>query len=300
MPTLIESKDSGGGVDAFEGSTGALRYLIQLDPSETEKDLRDYLKENTETSIEVLSGNTYNRKAIRTRPVEGLIWEAEISYSQEKPLQISMNTGGGSEKYEYSKRTMSAWGAGGRDPGIPQEGVGPDDDEELRTTKNYSCGINVTKNSIEGVTLRVANPSFRVSRSWAMDEVDADYLQKLLDLTGKVNDAPITLSINGLELAFKKGELLFDGANLQTTPDERLEISYEFSVQRNVDPADPKTHKRVGTKITVTEAEGWDYVWVDSEEDIDEVAHAKVHKPVAVYIERVYDRADFEELNLQP
>jgi hypothetical protein len=50
--------------------------------------------------------------------------------------------------------------------------------------------------------------------------------------------------------------------------------------------------------ILVDEKAGWDYMWVRFEESEDGDAFAIVKRPVAVYIERVYERCDFAAIGV--
>ena len=152
---FIESPESRGGSESFEGSTWQRKYTAQLELEETEEELRAYVAANTPTVITGLSGG-YNRKGFSCNPrAEGNgIFDVVVDYVQPKPLQFSFQTGGGSEKIEYSRETMHWFNEFGKD------GV---DDE---APPDFKGGINVTKNSIEGMNIKTAQFGFKVVKSW--------------------------------------------------------------------------------------------------------------------------------------
>lgn len=279
---VIETQESGGGADAFEGSTAKLVYMVQLEDAETETDLRSYMASTAPLTVEALSGVFYNRQSIATQPKEALIYRVEVNYVQAKPKQFSFQTGGGSEKVEYSRETMAWFDELGRD---------------LPDTPDFHQGINVTKSSVEGITIRTANFEFKVTKSWALDDIDDEYLELLENLTSCMNQDDYTLTINGKTFTFRPYELLFLGADGQFTTDQRIEITYSFAVSRGIFEDDDLTWKNVGA-IEVTEKGGWDLAWVYSVETEDSVTKTMVRRPAAVYIERVYLPKDFERLRL--
>ena len=52
------------------------------------------------------------------------------------------------------------------------------------------------------------------------------------------------------------------------------------------------------SEITGIDKKGWQYLWVRYADAEDSVAKAIVKKPVAVYIEKVYEEGDFSGLGI--
>ena len=50
--------------------------------------------------------------------------------------------------------------------------------------------------------------------------------------------------------------------------------------------------------ITVSAKKGWEYLWVKYSETEDTAAKSLVQRPVAAYVEKVYEQADFGGLGI--
>ena len=50
--------------------------------------------------------------------------------------------------------------------------------------------------------------------------------------------------------------------------------------------------------ITGIDKKGWEYLWVQYADDVDAVKKQLIKKPVAVYIEKVYESALFSALGI--
>lgn len=105
-------------------------------------------------------------------------------------------------------------------------------------------------------------------------------------LTGSVNSDVFE--------GYQPGEVLFLGASGQkrgTASTDKWEITFKFAASPNM------TGITVGS-ITGIAKNGWDYLWVQYGDDVDSSAAVRIKKPVAVYVERVYDSAPFSSLGL--
>lgn len=284
--TIIETTTSRAATNAWEGSTGKYVYVVQLLDTETETEAVDYIWENAPSTFTSQTGTSYKKSAINVTPnAAGCgILDVEVVYTQAKPLQFSATTSGGTEKIEFSRGTVHWF-----------DDVGGEDNKDAADVPNFEGGINVTKNSIEGVTIKTAQMSFKITYSWALADIDGDYLDKVEALTACVNSETVTLNIQGIERTYRPGELLFEGADYSFSADRRIEMTFSFSVSRGIYPEVPATHRYVGT-ILVTDKRGWDYLWVRSEETTSQDVLAR--RPTQVYIEQVYFYADLNELEI--
>jgi len=117
----------------------------------------------------------------------------------------------------------------------------------------------------------------------ADEDVTAEYKATLFALTGKVNSAAFK--------GFEAGEVLFLGASGSKRGEEDWEITYRFAASPNA------TNIQVGD-ITVTSKKGWEYLWVRYADAEDAGANALVKRPVAAYVEKVYEEGDFSALGI--
>lgn len=292
---VIETNNSRAATDAFEGSSGTLNYVIQIDAinsSEDETAAMDFVKSESPTTFTAATGTEYNRQSITLSPDDAGcgILRFEVKYSQVRPRQFSFQTGGGSEKIEYSRSTEHWYSR-------PEGTETGEDQRDLADTPDFHSAINVTKSSIEGISIKTAQFGFKITKSWAPEDIDGIYLRSLEWLTTTVNNTPTTFSIDGIDMEFLAGELLFEGADGQRASDGRYELTYSFAVSRNITPGDPDSWRNAGP-LTITEKDGWDLIWIYSEETTDSATHTLVRTPIAAYVERVYKRTDFSDLEL--
>jgi len=105
----------------------------------------------------------------------------------------------------------------------------------------------------------------------------------LFQLTGRVN--------TGAFKGFNAGEVLFLGASGSRRGYGDWEITFRFAASPNV------TNLTIGD-ITGINKKGWEYLWVRYADSEDTAAKALVKKPIAVYIERVYDDGNLSLLGI--
>ena len=125
--------------------------------------------------------------------------------------------------------------------------------------------------------------SFSETHYIDVDSLTGGYKAALFRLTGKVND--------GVFRGFQAGEVLFQGASGSQRGEEDWEISFKFAASQNA------VGIQIGELWPINK-KGWEYLWVRYADDEDEEANAIVKKPIAVYVERVYDSADFSDLGI--
>jgi hypothetical protein len=112
----------------------------------------------------------------------------------------------------------------------------------------------------------------------------------LYALTGKVNSTGFWITIRGDRYQFAAGECLFLGASAdESTASDFVDITYRFAASPN------RTGITVGD-ITGISKKGWEYLWVRYADAEDATAKAIVKKPVAAYVEKVYEVGDFSAI----
>jgi len=134
---------------------------------------------------------------------------------------------------------------------------------------------------VYGVDITVPVYSFSETHILANSAVTAAYKGKLFALTGKTNNATFK--------GFAIGECLFLGASGSKRGKGDWEITFRFAASPN------KTGLTVGD-ITGIAKKGWEYLWVRYEDAVDTAAGTMVKKPLAVYIEKVYEEGNFADL----
>jgi len=202
------------------------------------------------------------------------IWKGTVRYARDsqtsEPPQtgestFSFDTGGGTQHITQSMSTVGKYAPEGK------------------TAPDFKGAIGVTHDSVEGVDITTPIYNFSETHYLAASVVTPDYKAALFNLTGKVNSA----SWNG----FAAGEVLFLGAAGSKRGDEDWEINFRFAASPN------RTGLTVGD-ISEIEKKGWEYMWVRYADAEDATAKAIVKKPVAVYIEKVYEGGDFGQLGI--
>ncbi len=90
---------------------------------------------------------------------------------------------------------------------------------------------------------------------------------------------------------YQPGEVLFMGASGQKRGDTRWEVTFKFAASPN------RTGIVAGSSSGIAK-NGWDYLWVQYGEDVDNAVKVRIKKPVAVFIEEVYNSAPFSILGI--
>lgn len=195
-------------------------------------------------------------------------WEATVQYGlreEKKPGEssYSFDTGGGTQHITQSIATIAKHAPPGKTP--------PD----------CKGAIGVTSDSVDGVDITVPVYQFTETHYIPIAAVTNAYKGKLFLLTGKTNNGPFRM--------FAAGEVLFLGASGGQRGYEDWEITFRFAASPNA------TGLTVGD-ITAIDKKGWEYLWIRYEDAESE--DALIKQPVGVYVEQVYEEADFADLGI--
>ncbi len=215
------------------------------------------------------------RQSASIDPVGPQLWDGKVRYGRKEKQPptgestYTFDTGGGTQHITQSIETIAAY-ANSRPP-------------------YFAGAIGVTHDSVEGVDITIPVYQFSETHYLPASVVTDAYKGQLFRATGKVNNAPFR--------GCAAGECLFLGASGsrrqqgETEGDGDWEISFKFAGSPNV------TGLTIGD-ITDIDKKGWEYMWVRYEDAEDDDANVLVKKPTAVYIEKVYEDADFSVLGL--
>ena len=219
------------------------------------------------------------RKNCRVEPVGdgSSCWNGTVTYGgataskQEGSKSLSFDTTGGTQHITQAKEHIST---------TYYEGDTP---------PNFQGAIGVTDDSVEGCDITVPVFSFSVTKYLSKSAMTSQYVGYLFTLTGKTNNASVSITVNGLTLTFAEGELLFLGASGSARGDDSWEVTFRFAASPNA------TNLSVGG-LTVPAKKGWEYMWVQYKDAKDAGANCVVKKPKRVVVDRVYDSGNLSLL----
>lgn len=200
------------------------------------------------------------------RRINASTWSLKAKYSKPTPNQqetpepeFSFDTTGGTQHITQSLQTVGAYG----------------------DTSDIEGAIGYDGKNVNGVDITVPVYQFTETIHAAPALVTQAYKMTLMELTGTVNNAPFR--------GFAAGEVLFLGvssARHGANPDDNWDLSFKFAAAKN------KTGISIGS-ITGIDKGGWEYLWVQYADDVDAAAKTLIKKPIAVYVERVYEYGNF-------
>jgi hypothetical protein len=208
------------------------------------------------------------RDQITVLPIGEELWDGIVRYGTipaTNESTFSFDTGGGTQHITQSRQTIASYAA----PGL--------------TAPNFRGAIGVTDDSVEGVDITVPVYQFAETHYKPDSLITLAYKATLFSLTGRTN--------SGAFKGFAAGEVLFLGAAGSKRGLGDWEINYRFA-------ASPNMTALVVGEITGIAKKGWEYLWVRYTQAEDTAAKALVKKPIAAYIERVYEAGDFSLLGI--
>lgn len=204
------------------------------------------------------------------------IFKVTASY---EPLVFDTGDGGGSNEPSFNFDT----GGGTRHITQSLQTIG----KFPATAPDFAGAIEVdNEGNVNGVDISMPIMNFSETHYFSPGRVSTSYKKRIADLTGCINAG----SFKG----YAAGEVLFLGASGSRRGKhsrDYWEITFKFAVSPNV------ANLRVGT-LTVSSKKGWDYLWVRYADDVSTDRKALIKKPVAVYVEKVYEQASFSGLGI--
>ena len=216
-------------------------------------------------TIEPVGPNLWEGKAKYVKPE----WQAPATNSS----SFSFDTSGGTQHITQSRSTVARYAPAGK------------------TAPDFGGAIGVTHDNVEGVDITLPVFAFNVTRYIPNSEMTGTYIANLYAATGKTNNANFTVNVDGVTLTFAEGECLFLGATGGRRGEEDWELNFRFAGSPNA------TNLTIGD-ITGINKKGWEYLWVRYADTEDAAAKAIVKKPIAVYVEKVYESAAFGNLSI--
>ncbi len=266
MPISVAEKFDSRVSTSGQNASVELRYVV----FGTDDDLaaKAELASESPTSYDSLP-----RQSIEIEPLANDIWDGTVRYGENESTEppqtgessFAFDTGGGSQHITHARSTVGIYAPSGV------------------TAPNFQGAIGVTENGVEGVDITIPVYQFSETHYLPSGAVTLAYRGTLFNLTGKVNSA----GFKGLAA----GECLFLGASGSKRGGGDWEITYRFAGSPNM------TGLSVGP-ITGISKGGWQYLWVRYADVEDDSAKMLVKRPIAVYIEQVYDSGNLGALGI--
>lgn len=183
--------------------------------------------------------------------------------------------------------------------GLALDGGGTDDQTLTIDTPTANVGgpnhhgaIGVTKDSIEGCDIEESGFAFSITRQFDPGDVTSEYMQSIRLASKTWNSAEVTLPVDdGVTLTFAPGELFLVSVQGGKKTTARWEMTFNFKATQNV------SGKTCGT-ISGISKRGWDYLWVQYQDAVDDQAQCMIKKPFAVFVEQVYESSDLNDLTI--
>lgn len=159
-------------------------------------------------------------------------------------------------------------------------------------TRSMYGAIGVDDNGVNGVDIVVPQLSWTETYDVKSTYVTAAYIKSVAGLTGTVNNATFR--------TFAAGEVLFLGCSGQQEWDEQKgdgpwSLSYRFVASPNCGSGETKPAIKIGDISNIAK-QGHEYLWVRYSDTVENSALLK--KPSDVYVNKVYDSADFSGLGI--
>jgi len=249
-----------------EGDNASVELTYLIDGTSDDLAAKTALRDGTPLVYDGLVRQSYSVERIGETQ-----WEGTVRYGrrQREPetgeSNLQFDTGGGTQHITHSLATVASYAVPGKQA--------PD----------FKGAIGVTADSVEGTDITVPQFQFSETHYLAAELVTWSYVVTLASLTGRVNSAPFR--------GFAAGEVLFLGASGSKRGEEDWEITFRFAASPNM------TGLQIGD-ITGIDKKGWEYLWIRYEDDVDAVANAPIKKPLAAYVEQVYQYGDFSLLGI--
>lgn len=265
MITLTESIDSR---EQVVGGKPSITMHYILEGTADDRVARDQLLASTALYYDDLKRDECTLEPIFVDTTTGRgSWKCTVQYVSEEfadpqvgESSFSFDTSGGTQHITQSIETL------GRYP---------------QTAPDCQGAIGVTPEGVDGVDITV--PVYTFSETHYFASLSMAYRATLFHLTGKVNND----SFKGMA----PGDCLFLGASGTKRGKDKWEINFRFA-------GSPTRENFTIGSIPVSSKKGWDYLWVRYADATDDENHTLVKKPVAVYLEKVYEPANFALLGI--
>lgn len=244
-----------------------LKYIVRGSGSDDDTDALDWAEANAPTTYDALP----RQLPMTIKPLSDAlkIWEIEVKYgSREKTPPVS-GTANVEYTFDFSTQGVNVKQSISTIASYAASGTAPD----------FKQSINVSSDgTVEGVDIEAPVASFAYTLTDAAAVFSSAYRDACEELVGKVNSTTF--------FGRAAGEVLCTGISGRVSNAGDSSITFRFARSEN------KTGIVIGD-ITGIAKKGWELLWVHFGHAEDSTAKRIVKRPVAAYVEKVYDTADF-------
>lgn len=272
MPATIQERTKSRPFTIGANAARELQYVIL--GTDDEEEVEDLLRT---TAPSVYKGLVI--ESIIATPEEGdRAWIGTARYRRfSADAEFTFDTSGGNLHISQSLGTVAGYAPAGM------------------TAPDFQGAIGVTDDQVVGTDIYGRGFRFTETHFFTDSQVDTAYKLTAFQLTGRFNDDTFK--------GFAAGECLLLGVSGQKRGDEQWALTYAFECQPNqagmiIGGTYSSLSGPTGGVITGINKLGWDYLWVRYGDFFDEDAYALVRRPVAAYVERVYEPGDMSLLNI--
>lgn len=267
MPEVGEKKTSG---TLSGGVTTSYTVVYWADGYATSAEARAAVLAEIDETYEGLPITDFE---VRPDPERDYFYEVEFVYGgsttggADDGVEEGFDTSGGTMHIDRSRETrLKVSHTGGEAP-------------------DFGGLINVDQDNINGTDIIVPAFEFTRTKQFSDSEMTTAFKKQIADLTGTINDDTFD--------GFPAGEVLFAGATgSRRGPGQPWQVTFRFLRKPNISELDfgPDDYR-----IELDDVYGWDVVWARYNKIRRESGGVVVLSPVpiAAYVERVYDFADF-------
>lgn len=275
MPTAREQVEQ----QRADANSGRKQYWI--DDAADIEEARDAVLATAEATWDIGGGTTLVLLPESCEAFEiGEEWFGVAHYGTEDDQQstgggetsFSFDTTGATEHIVASKATVGAFAAAGEAANVADNGnlIGVGDGE-----------------NVEGVDIPVPKLGFTVTKSFPISQATGAYIKTLATVGVNADAATITTD-DGVTIEGEAGELLYFGA-VGGAKNGKLEVQFLLGFSPNI------ANRTIGDIAGIT-AKGWEYIWARRRHVV--VNNRLTVKPIAAYVEQVFDPIDFAALGI--
>lgn len=263
MTISIREVSGMSGDEGSDSSSSTLVFDVKKAPSDTMAAVRAKILSDTPVTFDGLERNKFTWR----EEEENLRLLVSVGYSGKTPestLRRAFDATGGNVRIFNSLATGTF-----QRPG--------------RTAPNFRGLIGIRDGDPEGVDVVVPALKLNYTYKWPAGVITNAYIKSLAGMVGRTNSATWD--------TYAPGELLFLGGSGEIVDNLPTTISYSYAASADA------------TGITIADITsivkgGHDYLWIAYEEEADASAKKKVKRPLACYVERVYQRVAFSAFGI--
>ena len=226
-------------------------------------------------------GPFWTRRKLDVKPIGNRYYEISATYSTLLPTFNDDGGGGGGGGGGTEPLAGGiAWDTTGHTEHITQA-FGTTVRPQGQDTPEVSDAINVSGDGVQG--LDVVRPALRYSETWivpAAMALSGEFVTAVYTLTGTVNAQAFRY--------FDPGEALFMGARTQWQGgDPFVAVTFDFECR-------PNNENYYVNGITGVSKEGWQYLWIMYEQEVD--GSRLVKMPKYAFVQDVYEKKNWSGL----